>query len=79
MVKTSLNRDEQRAIQALTKGVDDMEKSKWEKPELVVLVRSRPEEAVLKVCKHPQGPAIYSQGSNMGCQIQFNCLSDSIS
>jgi hypothetical protein len=26
-------------------------KEKWEKPKLIVLVRSRPEEAVLQACK----------------------------
>lgn len=31
----------------------------WEKPELIVLVRNRPEEAVLAACKvqHGTGPA----------------------
>ncbi len=28
-----------------------MEKKKWEKPKLVVLVRGKPEEAVLATCK----------------------------
>lgn len=28
-----------------------MEKKRWQKPELVTLVRSRPEEAVLATCK----------------------------
>jgi hypothetical protein len=30
---------------------DDMDKKVWQKPELIVLVRSRPEEAVLENCK----------------------------
>jgi len=29
------------------------EKSAWQRPELIVLVRSRPEEAVLAGCKIP--------------------------
>jgi len=36
------------------------EKKPWQKPELIVLVRSKPEEAVLVICKAPnsqfQGP-----------------------
>jgi hypothetical protein len=28
-----------------------MNKKQWQKPELIVLVRSKPEEAVLLVCK----------------------------
>jgi hypothetical protein len=28
-----------------------MEKKEWSEPELIVLVRSKPEEAVLSVCK----------------------------
>jgi hypothetical protein len=37
-----------------------MEKKEWYEPELIVLVRSKPEEAVLSVCKaytSPSGPA----------------------
>jgi len=33
-----------------TKGLTD--KKPWRKPELIVLVRSNPEEAVLTVCKN---------------------------
>jgi hypothetical protein len=29
------------------------EKTMWQKPEMTVLVRSRPEEAVLAACKQP--------------------------
>jgi len=34
-------------------------KAKWDKPELVVLLRSRPEEAVLDICKsnNPNSPS----------------------
>ena len=31
------------------------EKKAWQKPELIVLVRSRPEEMVLEVCKVQSG------------------------
>lgn len=31
-------------------------KRRWSKPELIVLVRTHPEEAVLKVCKLPTIP-----------------------
>jgi hypothetical protein len=34
-----------------------MTQSEWHKPELVVLVRSRPEEAVLQMCKAEATPA----------------------
>jgi hypothetical protein len=37
-----------------------MEKKEWKSPELVVLVRSKPEEAVLAACK--AGPASGSGG-----------------
>ncbi len=34
-------------------------KTKWEKPEIVILLRSRPEEEVLTVCKsnNPHSPS----------------------
>jgi len=38
-----------------------MEKKKWEKPQLIVMYRARPEENVLAACKgdspQPKGPA----------------------
>lgn len=40
-------------------------KQKWQKPELVVLVRSRPEEAVLTACKGNAG-IIHPNSSNCG-------------
>ncbi len=48
---------------------------KWRKPALVVLVRARPEEAVLGACKMPipgyTGPAnSLCNGSNLDCQSQ---------
>jgi len=38
-----------------------MEKKVWEKPELIVLVRGKPEEAVLNACK---GHGIRGQNLN---------------
>ncbi len=32
-------------------------KKTWETPKLIVLVRGRPEELVLKGCKHPATPS----------------------
>jgi hypothetical protein len=43
------------------------EKKKWEKPELVVLLRSRPEEAVLTACKNIPSQ-IGGSTFNGGCQ-----------
>jgi len=37
------------------------EKKEWKTPELIVLVRSKPEEAVLAACKTPSG---YTPGPN---------------
>jgi len=34
-------------------GSKDIVKRKWQKPVLIVLARSRPEEAVLLACKYP--------------------------
>jgi hypothetical protein len=33
-------------------------KKEWTKPELIVLVRSKPEEGVLTACKHNDGVSI---------------------
>ena len=35
----------------VSRKVIEMEKKRWQKPELIVLERSRPEEAVLLACK----------------------------
>jgi len=40
----------------------------WETPHLVVLERSRPEEAVLTSCKHPSMPVVSSSTINVGCK-----------
>jgi hypothetical protein len=44
-------------------------KQAWQKPELVVLLRSQPEEAVLVICKRPSagvGP------TKQNCKTQAN-------
>ena len=48
------------------------QKKEWELPELVVLVRSKPEEAVLAVCKTFPGPGgpVSDDGS---CMINPVC------
>ena len=42
-----------------------MEKKTWEKPELIVIVRSKPEEAVLNACKgHSHPGRNFANGCN---------------
>jgi len=43
-----------------------MEKKTWEKPELIVLVRGKSEEAVLNACKYRSnpGPALQNCKNN---------------
>jgi len=41
-------------------SIMENEKSRWKKPELIVLLRSKPEEAVLDACKTTGSPS----GSN---------------
>ena len=53
--------------------MDTTSRPQWGKPELIILVRTKPEEAVLTVCKHPGGPATSATGDNNGCQYQENC------
>jgi len=51
-----------------------MKKEDWEKPELVVLVRSKPEETVLAACKVTTNPP--SSGPSKGsyqCTTQYAC------
>jgi hypothetical protein len=45
------------------------EKKKWHKPELVVLVRNKPEEAVLGGCKLVVGAAGGPENGANGCWI----------
>ena len=47
------------------------EKKAWQKPELIVLVRSRPEEMVLEVCKVQSGGGGGPTDTNSLCDI--NC------
>lgn len=47
-------------------------KKKWVKPELLVIVRSKPGEAILQVCKTYPG-----EGGSSGCGGEGNCLEDS--
>ena len=59
---------------------DKNNKDTWQKPELIVLVRNKPEEAVLAACK---GPAISGPrwGGGIGCihQNQGPCHESGIS
>lgn len=51
------------------------EKTKWQKPELVVLVRSNPEEMVLTACKVTTNPP--TSGPSRGsyhCTTQLACF-----
>ena len=46
------------------------EKEKWQSPELIVLVRSKPEEAILSGCKHGgQPPGGSPNDQAMACYI----------
>jgi hypothetical protein len=40
------------------------EKRPWQKPELIVLVRSQPEEAVLTGCKNPSASKVWATSTN---------------
>jgi hypothetical protein len=54
------------------------EKQTWRRPELVVLVRSRPEEAVLTACKGnagvntPDSPNCGKPGKRADCTVIAN-------
>lgn len=46
-------------------------KKPWQTPELIVLVRNKPEEAVLTACKMPQGennPYLSATGCDDDCE-----------
>jgi len=47
-----------------------MEKKPWQKPELIVLVRSRPEEAVLTGCKY----GVKNRGNHGPAHNQNDCF-----
>lgn len=44
-----------------------MENRKWQKPELIVLVRSKPEEHVLAACKGDGATKVTAWVQNNGC------------
>jgi len=48
-------------------SMDEPTRRTWSKPELIVLVRSGPEEAVLNACKSATAPAL-GAGTGEGCQ-----------
>lgn len=48
-------------------------KSLWHKPEMIVLVRSNPEEAVLTGCKTATGGGPQAGGSANQCTGQAGC------
>jgi hypothetical protein len=50
-----------------------MKKKKWQKPELIVLVRNEPEEAVLTGCKGLDTGAS-SDDVFDGCRLQPDCV-----
>ncbi len=47
-----------------------IEKRPWQKPELIVLVRNKPEEAVLEACKNNWTPA-GADSVNNACQVHL--------
>ena len=56
--------------------MDEPTRRAWSKPELIVLVRSGPEEAVLSVCKlfGFDGPAFSTQSCNAPSELCTNGL-----
>jgi hypothetical protein len=50
-----------------------MEEKEWSEPELIVLVRSKPEEAVLTVCKG-DGIATTWGSMNTSCHYLSVCI-----
>lgn len=47
-----------------------MSKKKWKRPELIILVHKRPEEAILLDCKATTGGGLQS-GVDGGCEDDF--------
>jgi hypothetical protein len=45
-------------------------KKQWQKPELIVLVRSKPEEAVLAACKYWGDPS-GAESQEFGCLVDL--------
>ena len=58
-----------------------MEKKSWEKPEVLVLTRSKPEEGVLSSCKGAQSPGPNATQATCIYNGAFcgDCLSNSLS
>jgi hypothetical protein len=50
-------------------------KKPWHTPELVILFRGRPEEAVLCICKHACTPAVSPQNFRDSCNLSITCCS----
>lgn len=48
-------------------------KKEWKTPELIVLVRSKPEEAVLTACKLTFGSGAGPVTGNTGCHVATTC------
>jgi len=50
-------------------------KKPWQTPELVILFRGRPEEAVLCNCKHANAAAVAPHSFKDSCNISATCCS----
>lgn len=50
-------------------------KKPWQTPELVILFRGRPEEAVLCNCKHANMAAVSPHTFNNSCNLSATCCS----
>jgi hypothetical protein len=52
-----------------------MEKRQWQKPELIVIVRNKPEEQVLTYCKGG-GTADSTLSHDLGCHSDYDCVTE---
>lgn len=52
-------------------------KTSWSKPELTILVRNRPEEAILQYCKNEGDPigTAPADDDNGSCRQEWRCTS----
>jgi len=50
-----------------------MNKKKWEKPKLIVLVRKMAQEDILLSCKAGAGWSSGSTSGNTGCDADYGC------
>jgi hypothetical protein len=55
--------------------VTDTTKKAWFRPELIVLVRGRPEEAILNACKGNGLSDLSPDDDRTGCSISPGCTS----